>query len=143
MSKKLAEKYQSYIAAWRERLAEESEEGRDTELRDEARRIAKKCAQILIECYDVRKVYLFGSATGRGTFHKYSDIDLAVEGLPEREYLRALTELWDCLPPHLSLDLVTLESARPELVELVLNEGVSLHDDSEAQFSPSRHPERA
>jgi len=139
MSRKLAEKYQPYVKVWKKRLAEEPEPY--SEVLKEACRVAEKCARVLAEQYGVRKVYLFGSAAGHGTFHKHSDIDLAVEGLPEQQYLKALVALWDIIPPHISLDLVSLESARPEIAELILSEGILLYADPEILHTAHRHSE--
>jgi predicted nucleotidyltransferase len=68
-------------------------------------------------------VYLFGSVAWPERFHADSDLDLAVEGLPDEKYLRALAELWRLLPAGRELNLVPLQAAFPELAERVRREG--------------------
>jgi predicted nucleotidyltransferase len=83
--------------------------------REEARRLADRCAALLREHFGARRVILFGSVTGDAPWHDHSDLDLAVEGLPARDYTRALNACYELLPPGLELDLIPLESAWPEL----------------------------
>lgn len=68
----------------------------------------------------MRRVYLFGSVAD-GTVHARSDIDLAVEGLPEDRYFETLAALLQAAPT--GVDLVELERAPPSLRELVLGTG--------------------
>jgi predicted nucleotidyltransferase len=111
---------------WKRRFAEE-EEYRQTRLA-QAYRVAKECARCLCETYGAKRVYLLGSVAERTSFHKGSDLDLAVEGLPLHRYFQALADLWKKLPPDMELDLIPLEDAHPELRELVLREGVVLNE---------------
>src|SRR5438093_10407274 len=84
--------------------------------RTQAESAAKKCERVLKEKFGACKVYVFGSLAGQSPWHSRSDIDLAVEGLAPSQYISALTELYELLPPGLDLDLITLETAPPELV---------------------------
>lgn len=77
--------------------------------RSEAYIIAQKCAQQLKEQFNVDGVYLFGSVTGDGIWHSKSDIDIAVEGLPDVDYWKALNVVYDLLPGGLNIDLISLE----------------------------------
>jgi predicted nucleotidyltransferase len=83
--------------------------------RDEAHHLAERCAALLREQFGVRRVVLFGSAAGDAPWHNRSDLDLAVEGLPPEDHLRALNACYELLPPGLALDLIPLESAWPEV----------------------------
>jgi predicted nucleotidyltransferase len=83
--------------------------------RDEARHLANRCADLLRKQFGVRRVILFGSAAGDAPWHRRSDLDLAVEGLPEEAHIQALNACYELLPPGLELDLIPLESAWPEL----------------------------
>ena len=87
---------------------------------EEAYKIAQQCAQLLKERFNVDSVYIFGSVVGDGIWHKYSDIDIAVEGLPSDKYFRALDDIYKMIPSEISLDLVTLENAPIKLKERVL-----------------------
>jgi predicted nucleotidyltransferase len=77
---------------------------------------AKQCERVLKETFGAREVYIFGSLSGQSPWHSRSDIDLAVEGLAPERYIPALTACYELLPPGMELDLVTLETAPPELV---------------------------
>lgn len=87
--------------------------------REEAYKIAQQCAQFLKERFNVDNVYIFGSVVGDGVWHKRSDIDIAVEGLPNKDYMQALFDVYDLLPSGLDLDLITLEKASFRLKERV------------------------
>lgn len=90
--------------------------------REEARCLAERCAALLQEQFGVRRVVVFGSLAGDAPWHSRSDLDLAVEGLRPESHLRALVACYKILPPGLDLDLVPLESARPELRARILGE---------------------
>lgn len=81
-----------------------------------AEEAAEACVRVLKEQFGVKAVYLFGSLAGQSPWHSRSDIDLAVEGLPPEQYVKALSTLWELLPEGIELDLITLEDAPPELV---------------------------
>ena len=84
--------------------------------------IAKECVTLLKDRFGVRQVILFGSLTDQGKWHKRSDIDLAVEGLPPADFFAAYSACRELLPPDLELDLVPLESVLPELRARILQE---------------------
>lgn len=90
--------------------------------REEAARIADKCAQVLVQQFGARRVIPFGSVTGDAPWHSRSDIDLAVEGLPPELEAKAWATLERLLPPGLEVDLIALESAPPELRARILGE---------------------
>jgi predicted nucleotidyltransferase len=87
---------------------------------DERRQMAEKaaleCIRVLKKRFGVREAYVFGSVRGDSPWHSRSDLDIAVEGLKDEKYWDALNALDEFLPEWLELDLITLESARPELV---------------------------
>jgi predicted nucleotidyltransferase len=84
--------------------------------RQQAELAAKQCERILKESFGAREVYVFGSLSGQSPWHSQSDIDLAVEGLAAGQYMRALAACYELLPSGMELDLVTLETAPPELI---------------------------
>ena len=119
-------KYDGYIVSWKARLARErSERQRRTE---KIRGVAAKCAEFLGSHYGVKTVYVFGSLIRNKFVHDKSDIDLAVEGLPAREYFSALNDLWDLVPPGVEIDLVPLEDAHERLRERISKEGKLLYE---------------
>lgn len=87
--------------------------------------IARRGAELLHSEFQVEKVVVFGSLTNRELFHIRSDIDLAVWGLPDEQYWRALGILLD-LSPDFSVDLVTFTDAPESLREAIESEGVVL-----------------
>ena len=96
----------------------------------EARRVralalAQAAAQLLKEQFGAQRVALFGSILTPTFFHERSDIDLAVCGLDERLYLRALGRLLD-LDPNFEFDLVEFEVAPPRLQASIQKEGQEL-----------------
>lgn len=117
---KSIESYRQGLA--RRMLAEEVE----LEARfQEAWAVAKSAADYLCANYDVAEVYLFGSLVYRDLFHRRSDIDLAVKGLPARDYYRAVSNLLN-LSNTFSFDLVLFEEAAPSLQACIAKEGIHL-----------------
>lgn len=84
--------------------------------------IAKECAKLLKDNYKVERVFLIGSLA-TGFIHERSDIDLVVVGLPSKLYIKALTELYDLLPPGIELNLIPYEDAFFSLKEKTAKEG--------------------
>ncbi len=95
---------------------------------EKARQEAERLAQILADEYGVERVYLFGSFAWGKVVRPDSDIDLAVEGLPPRQFFKAYGRLERAT--HYAFDLVPLEKARPPLRELILKSGMLLYDSS-------------
>lgn len=128
--------YAEYRRAWQRRWREAREQ--DRKRTEKLREVALVCARLLVDRFGAERVYLFGSLARGHRLHKRSDIDLAVEGLaPGRVYWRALSQLWELLLPGVDLDLVPLEDAHPELVDLIHREGELLYADREICQSAS------
>ncbi len=87
--------------------------------------VAQKGAEILKTDFAAHKVWLFGSGLRRELIHLESDVDLAVEGLAEASYLRAVSRLLD-LNANLSVDLVMLDDASESLRDRIIREGKEL-----------------
>jgi len=87
--------------------------------------VARAGAQLLKEQFGAKRVVIFGSVLFPEKFHVRSDVDLAVWGLPERLYYRAVSRLLS-LDPGISVDLVEAELALPELLATIEREGVTL-----------------
>jgi predicted nucleotidyltransferase len=86
--------------------------------------VAKDIANELISHYGAKRVILFGSLA-RGDLHIRSDIDLAVWGIPARDFYRAVafatgfSKTW-------KVDLVDGDDCNETLSELIQKEGVGL-----------------
>jgi len=121
------------VDAWRERFARER-----LDLAAEAagaRVQAERCARLLVERFGAARVYLVGSlARGRG-FHRYSDIDLAVSGLPSEHYLTAVDALYRLVGRD--IDLIRMEDAADEMSGHVAAEGELLYERTQAPAADS------
>ena len=90
--------------------------------REELREMSKKIAQMLKEKYKVKKVFLIGSLV-KGYIHEKSDIDLVVEGLPPKAYVKALVDASDIVQWKVEINLIPFEDAFETLKEKTLKEG--------------------
>lgn len=90
-----------------------------------AQQIAQQAALLLKTRYAVGRVVVFGSLVHPALFHLRSDIDLAVWGLDERAYYRAVGEL-QALDPAFSIDLIRVEDTQAALCATIEQEGVVL-----------------
>jgi predicted nucleotidyltransferase len=90
----------------------------------EAFAVAKSIANELIKRFGSKKVFLFGSLA-RGDFNKWSDIDIAVWGLPANDFYKAVafasgfSSVW-------KVDIVDLEDCPRSLREIISEEGIEL-----------------
>jgi len=90
--------------------------------KEELQKLAKRCVEVLKDKYKIKRVFLIGSLV-KDFVHERSDIDLVVEGLSPGIYMKALTELWDLLPPGVEINLIPFEDAFKSLKEKTLKEG--------------------
>ena len=86
--------------------------------------IAHQAARLLKEQFAAKRVILFGSLLNLDRMHPDSDIDLAVWGLPEQDYLQAVAQLLDL--SDFSVDLIEAEYASPKLLNAIQETGVEL-----------------
>jgi predicted nucleotidyltransferase len=78
--------------------------------------VARQCTQILKEQFGVQHIVLFGSLLTLERMTWHSDIDLAVWGLPEKDYFRAVATLLD-VEPDFSIDLVEGQRVLPHILK--------------------------
>ncbi len=118
------EKMEVYRRSARRRSAERAHHL--SELRERALATAKEAAYLLKKEYGARDVFLFGSlAEHASVFDGRSDVDLAVRGLDQKTYFRAVSRLLD-LDHAFDVDLVEMESAPKSLVRKIEKEGIRL-----------------
>lgn len=79
--------------------------------------VARKCAQILKEEFGAIRVVLFGSMLNPERMWWGSDIDLAVWGLPEKDFLKAGAAIER--GHDFSIDLVEIQHARPHIINAI------------------------
>ena len=89
-----------------------------------ARAVASALADELKGKFGASRVMLFGSLA-RGDFHKWSDIDIAVCGVPLQNYYRAVAYVTG-FSATFKIDLVDAEDCPESLRELIEREGVDL-----------------
>ena len=87
--------------------------------------VARRGAQMLKDQFGAARVTVFGSVLRPEFFYERSDVDLAVWGMDERLYLKAVSRLLD-IDTDISVDLVEAEFARPTLLSVIEQEGVAL-----------------
>lgn len=113
-------KIRQFASEWKKRARERKVLAARKE--QDAWKKARTIAEHLRTRYGVSKIYLFGSLAWGG-FGERSDIDIAIEGLPDPGgYYRVLDEISDLAFPF-SVQLVPLEDAWESLRERVLREG--------------------
>ena len=86
--------------------------------------VARNIAKELVERFGAKKVMLFGSLV-RGGYSRWSDIDLAVWGIPPVDFFKAVSfatgfsKTW-------KVDLVDGEDCSKGLLDVILKEGTEL-----------------
>jgi len=91
----------------------------------QARKLASRAAALLRERFGATRVVAFGSVTRSAWFTPWSDVDLAVWGLPPSRFYRAVAALAG-LSAEFEVDLVDGEECRPALREAIAKEGIDL-----------------
>ncbi|MFW6335356.1 MAG: nucleotidyltransferase family protein [Desulfosalsimonas sp.] len=86
--------------------------------------VAQKAASLLRERFQADKVFVFGSFLRAESFDERSDVDLAVQGIPDEDFLRAIAAVTG-LDREITVDLIQLEQASPSLCKQV-EEGVEI-----------------
>ncbi len=93
-------------------------------------RAASDCESIvrmIIERYNPKRIYQWGSLIDRAKFREYSDIDLAVEGIggPENFFgmLGEAEKMTD-----FSLDLVDIDRIEPEFADIIRQKGKVIYE---------------
>lgn len=116
-----------HLADYRETLRQRQKEKNDqlAQRLEQAMTVAQQGTCMLKQEYGATRVMLFGSLSHRQWFSPSSDIDLAVWGLSQDDYLVAIARLQD-VSPEFKVDLVAMERCRPELAEAILSEGKEL-----------------
>ncbi len=87
--------------------------------------LARKGADLLKKQFKAKEVKVFGSLVRKELFHIRSDVDLAVRGLNETEYYRAVSRL-QSLDNEIKTDLIMTEDIQDSLRICIEKEGISL-----------------
>ena len=87
--------------------------------------VAREAAVLLQTEFGVERVVAFGSLVDKLLFHVRSDVDLAVWGLPEKVYYRAVGRL-QALDTAVAVDLIRIEETPATLQAVIKRDGVAL-----------------
>lgn len=87
--------------------------------------VAREAALVLYRSFKAQKVAAFGSLVHPERFHARSDVDLAVWGVPESDFLRAVAAV-SSLVQDIETDVIAVEQAPAALRMTIEKEGVSL-----------------
>ncbi len=92
-----------------------------------ARALESEIVKVLVKNFDsIERIYVFGSLA-EDRFRRHSDIDVAVEGVPDEVFIRALCVLND-ISDDFEFDLVELDHISPLLRKRILEKGVPVYD---------------
>lgn len=107
-----------YLIAWRSRFAR-----RDSESRELAARARKELpvATEILKKYGAERIFVFGSLCRADRFHSGSDIDIAVEGIPPEQFIRAAADLM--MAADFPIDLKPLEELDDVFRDLIKKNG--------------------
>jgi predicted nucleotidyltransferase len=90
-----------------------------------AQQLAHTAATLLRDDFGAGKVILFGSLLQRSWFTPWSDIDLAVWGIPKERFFAAVAAV-TALSTEFKIDLVDPEMCRPSLLKKITREGLEI-----------------
>lgn len=95
--------------------------------REDAWRVARIAAELLKKRFGAKRVVAFGSLVRKTVFTQWSDIDLAVWGIPPEEYYRAAGEAVDIgLEEGIRVDVVDAGDCGPRFLAEIEDEGIQL-----------------
>jgi len=92
-----------------------------------ARALESEIVKALVENFgSIKRIYLFGSLA-EGRFGLHSDIDVAVEGIPDEVFIRSMCVLND-ISDDFEFDLVELDHISALLRKKILERGVLIYE---------------
>ncbi|MGB9858895.1 MAG: nucleotidyltransferase family protein [Moorellaceae bacterium] len=92
---------------------------------EEAWKLARRAASLLKERFGAQKVVVFGSLTDRSRFTEWSDVDLAVWGVPDELFYAAVGAVIG-LSADFMVDLVDAEDCPDKIRKSIESEGVQV-----------------
>lgn len=117
--------YTPYLKHAREQAARHRADPQIAARRERAWEVAREIADFLRRVYQPTRIVAFGSIVHPQMFGLHSDIDIAVDGIPWPEYLRAwnaVEERW----PEFKVDLIDTGIVSPEMLKHIEEDGQEL-----------------
>lgn len=87
--------------------------------------IAREASLILKKTFGATKVIVFGSLADHFWFSRWSDVDLAVWGIPDDRFYAAVAAV-TAISKEFDIDLVDGEKCRPSLQKAIEKGGIEL-----------------
>jgi predicted nucleotidyltransferase len=88
-------------------------------------KVAEQMAALLRDKYQASRVVAFGSLTDQQAFTRWSDIDLAAWGIPQRHFFRAVGDVTG-VSAEFSVDLVDAKSCSGPMIRRIEQEGMDV-----------------
>jgi len=92
---------------------------------EQAWEVVHAVAHLLRERFGARQVIAFGSIVHRAWFTPWSDIDIAVWGIPAHQFYQAVAAVTG-ISPDFEVDLVDVEDCSISLRRIIKSEGIEL-----------------
>ena len=92
---------------------------------EQAWEVARTAAHLLRAQFGAKQVLAFGSLTHRSCFTPWSDIDIAVRGIPAHQFYRAVAAVTG-ISPDFKVDVVDAEDCSTSLRRVIEREGENL-----------------
>lgn len=86
---------------------------------------SRSLAHLLRERFGAKQVIVFGSLVHRVWFTPWSDIDIAVWGIPAHQFYQAVAAVTG-ISPYFEVDVVDVEDCSISLRRIIESEGIEL-----------------
>jgi predicted nucleotidyltransferase len=120
-----------YLDFWRSHFQRQKVES--LLLADSARADLKKAIEILCH-HGAKSIFLYGSLCRKRRFHRGSDIDLVVDGIPPQHFLRAASDLMMAM--DWPIDLKPLDDLDDSFRDMVIDKGELIYAEKGRDSGP-------
>ena len=87
--------------------------------------VARSAAVLLKERFGATKVVIFGSLVHKGSFTRWSDVDIAAWGISPEDTFRAIGAVLE-VATDIEVNLVDVGTCRPSLLTIIEEEGLEI-----------------
>jgi uncharacterized protein len=98
------------------------QQARERQARQQAWQAAVRAVEVLKSQFGATRVIIFGSLVRDDLFHVHSDVDIAVAGVADDQYYRAVG-VAQGIAPGIAIDVIRLEDAPAALQRAIAQEG--------------------